>query len=142
MSDKKGDYKRNIVSVILAFIAGIVVSFFMFSSMQTHLRKTERNAYKAVYEVLTLKLKEDDSYKQFCSENGLKGIQQNWPSEANGFHLVIDDQLFGSYEGKVFFDTGEVYSILTTRRFDEQDKLDSFEKLKWPDKKDGDVYWR
>jgi hypothetical protein len=138
MKSLKSSYKKYIFPILLAVIIGAI---FINGFKQIRLSTKERNAYDIVNEVCTLKLKGNDSYKQFCSESGFSEIQQNWPSGANSFHLIIDDQLFGSYEGKVFFDTGEVYSILTTRRFDGQDKLDSFEKLKWPDKKNGDAYW-
>lgn len=101
----------------------------------------QRRAYDEINLIFEKKLKNDVSYKDLCSKSIFQIIEEDFPPEANSFHVLIDDYSFGSFEGRVFFDTGEVFLIEFSNQTNGENKLSNFEKLIWPDRKNGETYW-
>ena len=130
MLNNKIKYYMNL---LIAFMMGCVFTILLISVHDTSSGRKQRNAFEFVNHIFSMKLKGDTAYKAYCSDSGFREIQENWPADPESFHLTIDDRHFGSaYEGRVFFDTGDVFSFLISKRDDEQYMLDSFVKLKWP----------
>ena len=139
MSNKK---IKVYVTHFVVFMAGAIFSFTMIALLENYGWVEQKKAYDTINHALAMKLNYDISYKQFCSDNGFRKIEDNWPSDANAFHVAINDHFFGSYECKVFFDTGDVFYLETSRYKDGINKVTFFEKLKWPDRKAGENVWQ
>jgi len=127
--------KKQIFVWIIPFLSfGVGVALFI--SLECWLQNgryaQEREAYEILNHVLQNKLKSDISYAQRCTDNAKKQIEDNWPSEATSFLVVIDDYFWGNHECRVFFDTGDVYYIETSH---DVNKVTYFKKMKWPDYK-------
>ena len=127
-----GKHTKSITVLLFVFISGCFFIIFTESLIQMYYGANQKQAYKVVDCALKKKLEEDSSFKQLFSNNGLEDIMKNWPSNANSFYVIIEDHFGSSFEGKVFFDTGDMFSFATSKGRDGKIILDSFEKLKWP----------
>ncbi len=136
--------KKNILIWLihlLFLIGGLLVGFFIPVSLSTYWGTKEREVFKDLNNVLQLKFKNDTSFAEYCSEEGHIQINNNWPTESNSFFAVIDDYSFGSYECRVFFDTGDVFyaEMVEQKGFN---KLTQFAQIKWPNRKEGESSWK
>ena len=128
---------------ILSFMAGVCLLIALFVLVFTFAGKEKRRIFDTINIAFTLKLDKDISYKQYCTDDCFLQVETGWPSEANSFHVVIDDRfLGGDYVGKAFFDTGDVFYVEASVYGDGIDRLVDFKKMKWPDRKRGDTYWK
>lgn len=120
------------IKLILTFLAGFLLAFALGALNQTSFGRREREAYEVINNAIEMKLKGELSYKQFCSDEGFQQIEEHWPSGANSFYVIIEDNfLGGGYAGIVFFDTGDAFYIETSKCGGKKDKVVLFEKREW-----------
>ncbi|MHC4526134.1 MAG: hypothetical protein ACYSU8_11480 [Planctomycetota bacterium] len=129
------------VTHILAFIVGIVFIFIALVFWDIKAESEQKQICDMVNETLDLRLKGDSIYKEYCTDNAVQKIENFWPLEAKSFWVKLYDYTWGTYEGFVFFDTGEIFYFTTTSRNKENHILDSFGKTKWPDRSKGEKGW-
>lgn len=126
---------KNYVKWFAAFIAGALFSFVMFVFFQNIVHLKQEKALKVVNTTFDLKLQGDTSYEQYCEYTAPK-IERLWPTEARSFWVMIVDRWFGSYQGVIFLDTGDIFSFETKHGF-----ITSFTESKWPDRRKGEKGW-
>jgi hypothetical protein len=134
--------KNNIrlwLYLLIAFMAGCLGTVLAIALQQTVWGVEERRLIEDVNHALSLQMRGDIAFEQSCDGASAK-VKQMWPSDANSFHVMIEDHSWGLYECRVFFDTGSVYSVLA-RHDDGEFKIESFEKLKWPNRRNAETSW-
>lgn len=122
-----------IMLVFFSFAIGILLVFLLETFLQTSFGTKKRNAYEDITQALALKLKNDVSYVQYFKDDAKEQVKNHWPSDADSFCLIIDDHFMGSFECRVFFDTGVLFYLETSSQDHEPSKITHFEKMKWPD---------